>query len=96
MARKRVGREIVEGLQAFDEALRKPTKAVTDEDTGRRVTPVTGRPASQRVEAPPCPSCRSPNTHVYATRRPVRYCKCRRCGHTYTVAITRPQPGGQS
>ena len=57
---------------------------------GKRVTPVTEQPASQRVEAPRCPVC-SPEeglrTYIYATRDRKRYCKCRRCGWTWGVAF---------
>jgi DNA-directed RNA polymerase subunit RPC12/RpoP len=60
------------------------TKAVVDA-YGRRVTPVRGLPASQRVESPPCSACRSENTFIYATRQIARYCKCRYCGHTWTI-----------
>lgn len=60
------------------------TKAVVNEN-GERVTPVTRLPAAQRVEAPPCTSCRSLNTFIYATRQIARYCKCRRCGHSFTI-----------
>jgi ribosomal protein L37AE/L43A len=65
------------------------TKAVINSD-GQRVTPVTGLPASQRVEAPPCTSCRSENTFVYTTRGAVRYCKCRHCGHSFVHAVSKP------
>jgi len=57
---------------------------------GKRVTPVTEQPASQRVEAPPCPVCPrdlNERTHIYATRGRKRYCKCARCGWTWGVAF---------
>jgi hypothetical protein len=60
------------------------TKAVTNTN-GDRVTPVTRLPASGRVEAPPCVACKSANTFIYATRQIARYCKCRRCGHSFTI-----------
>lgn len=63
------------------------TKAIVNAN-GDRVTPVTNLPASQRVEAPPCTSCKSPDTFIYTTRGYIRYCKCRRCGWTYTHAVS--------
>lgn len=60
------------------------TKAVVNGE-GQRVTPVSGLPASSRVEAPPCTACKSANTFIYATRQIARYCKCRRCGHSFTI-----------
>jgi DNA-directed RNA polymerase subunit M/transcription elongation factor TFIIS len=63
---------------------RRTTKAKTVD--GKRVTPVTEMPASNRVEAPGCRLCHNTNTFVYATRQRIRYCKCRRCGHTWTFA----------
>lgn len=55
-------------------------------------TPVSGLPASQRVTAPPCPTCRDVNTFVYATKPPKRYCKCKRCGWTWKIVIGNPTP----
>jgi uncharacterized protein (DUF983 family) len=63
------------------------TKPVTNEQ-GKKVTPVTGLPASQRVICPICTSCRNVDTFIYATRGSIRYCKCRYCGHTYTHVAT--------
>ena len=60
---------------------------------GRRVTPKTEQPASQRVEAPPCQVCppdKRSDTYVYATRGRKRYCKCKRCGWTWGVAFEEP------
>ena len=57
---------------------------------GKRVTPVTERPASQRVEAPRCPVCPPEDglrTYIYCTQGRKRYCKCRRCGWTWGVAF---------
>jgi hypothetical protein len=56
---------------------------------GERVTPVRGLPASQRVEAPPCVSCKASATFIYTTRGAIRYCKCRHCGHTFTHSVSR-------
>jgi hypothetical protein len=63
---------------------KRSTKAVINEN-GDRVTPVSHLPASRRVESPPCTACRSANTFIYATRQIARYCKCRKCGHTFTI-----------
>lgn len=63
------------------------TKAIVNL-TGDRVTPVTKLPASQRVEAPPCTSCKSDNTFIYTTRGVLRYCKCRHCGWTYSHSVS--------
>ena len=60
------------------------TKAIINQQ-GERVTPVSHLPASQRVESPPCVACLSHNTFIYATRQIARYCKCRRCGHSFTI-----------
>lgn len=59
------------------------TKAVIKD--GKRLTPVSGLPASSRVESPPCMACHSQSTFIYATRQIARYCKCRHCGHTWTI-----------
>jgi hypothetical protein len=75
---------MTEGTEHISEKRRRSTKAVINEN-GQRVTPVTQLPASQRVEARKCTSCLSPDTFVYATRQVARYCKCRRCGHTFTI-----------
>lgn len=60
---------------------RKSTKPVDGK------TPVSGLPASQRVTAPPCQCCRDNDTHIYCKRAPMRYVKCRRCGHTFSFAV---------
>lgn len=62
------------------------TKPITN-NNGQHVTPKTGIPASQRVVCPICTSCKCVDTFIYATRGAVRYCKCRRCGHTYSHAV---------
>ena len=53
---------------------------------GQKLTPTTQQPASQRVISPCCTSCKWMDTYIYATRGSVRYCKCRRCGHTWSHA----------
>ena len=68
----------------------KSTKSKTVD--GKRVTPVTEQPASQRVEAPPCPCCRHIYTVIYCTQKPKRYCKCKRCGWTWGVAMDAASP----
>lgn len=59
------------------------------------LTPVTQVPAAPRFTAPSCSSCRSDNTGVYTTKRDsefiIRYCKCQRCGWTWTD-VTRNLP----
>jgi hypothetical protein len=62
------------------------TKPTTNTE-GELVTPKTGIPASQRVTAPKCVACLSEQTYIYATRNVIRYCKCRRCGHTWSHAV---------
>lgn len=51
------------------------------------LTPVSGLPASQRVTAPRCPSCLDADTFIYFTAKPKRYCKCKRCGHTWKIVV---------
>ena len=63
------------------------TTKPTTNGSGIQVTPVTGIPASQRVICPICTACKCVDTFIYATRGSVRYCKCRRCGHTYSHAV---------
>ena len=53
---------------------------------GAKVTPVKGEPASQRVCAPECQCCHNERTYIYATRGRLRYCKCRRCGWTWSIS----------
>lgn len=76
----------VEPNEATVPKKKRSTKAKTDTN-GCRVTPKTGRPASQRTEAPDCPVCHEAHTIVSCTRqvdnRKFRYCKCCVCGWTW-------------
>ena len=61
---------------------------------GRKVTPKTNVPASQRVVSESCPVCHRDTTHIYATRGLKRYCKCRHCGWTWAIADLGTTPAG--
>jgi len=61
---------------------------------GQKVTPSTGVPASQRVVSEACPVCHKETTHIYATRGRKRYCKCRHCGWTWSIAEQGNMPTG--
>lgn len=63
-------------------------------NNGHKVTPKTNYPASQRVVSEPCPVCHKETTHVYATRGLKRYCKCKHCGWTWSIAEYGNTPAG--
>lgn len=71
-------------------AKRRTTKPRTV--AGRKVTPVSGEPASQRVTAPRCQTCRSDNTYIRSKNGRKRYCKCRACGWTWAYVPPLPAP----
>jgi len=83
------GHNMDEAREAGRVPSRKPAKNQSTKPVvtaiGRKVTPSTGLPASQRVTCPPCSSCRSDETFIYATRQIARYVKCRHCGHTFSI-----------